>query len=430
MMSRQVPYLNHPGTTNVKPLHIKPIFTRLSGYNLLVFLFLSFILTLLTQACSAPKRLEAVPSELQDQANIIGMPDVRYWSGDSEEFLRDGIESFRREQAFLVKSGHKGPLPVAEFLAISGGGDNGAFGAGLLVGWTAAGNRPEFKAVTGISTGALIAPFAFLGPAYDQQLKEVYTNVSSKDILKKRNILSAVFKDAMADNTPLFDTMKKYINQEMLKAIAVEYEKGRMLLIGTTDLDARRGVIWNMGKIAASGHPDALELFQRILLASSAIPGVFPPTLIEVEVGGKTYQEMHVDGGAIAQVFVYPSSLEMKKLSLARGVSRERRLYVIRNARLDPDWAQVERRTMSIAGRAITSLIQTQGIGDLYQIYLVTQRDGVDFNLAFIPESFNVPHKEDFSPEYMRPLFELGYELAVNGYPWAKVPPGYAETKE
>jgi hypothetical protein len=136
---------------------------------------------------------------------------------------------------------------------------------------------------------------------------------------------------------------------------------------------------------------------------------------------------MHVDGGAIAQVFVYPSSLEMKKLSLARGVSRERRLYVIRNARLDPDWADVERRTMSIAGRAITSLIQTQGIGDLYQIYLVTQRDGVDFNLAYIPASFNVPHKEDFSPEYMRPLFELGYKLAINGYPWAKVPPGYAE---
>jgi predicted acylesterase/phospholipase RssA len=403
---------------------------KLSPNNLLSFSFLFLIIILLGQGCSAPKRLAAVPSELQDKANIQGMPDVRYWSGDSDEFLHDGIESFRREQAFLAKSGHKGPLPVAEFLAISGGGDNGAFGAGLLVGWTKAGNRPEFKAVTGISTGALIAPFAFLGPTYDQQLKEVYTNISPKDILKKRNVISAIFKDAMADNTPLFDTMKKYINEEMLKAIAAEYEKGRMLLIGTTDLDARRGVIWNMGKIAASGHPNALELFQRILLASSAIPGVFPPTLIDVEAGGKTYQEMHVDGGAIAQVFVYPSSLELRKLSLAKGISRERRLYVIRNARLDPDWAQVERRTMSIAGRAITSLIQTQGIGDLYQIYLVTQRDGVDFNLAYIPASFNVPHKEDFDPAYMRPLFELGYKLAVNGYPWAKTPPGYAETEK
>lgn len=374
-------------------------------------------------------RREAVPLALEEKANIQGMPNVRYWADEvSDRFIRDAFESLHREQAFLARSGHKGPLPVAEFLAISGGGDNGAFGAGLLVGWTAAGNRPQFKAVTGISTGALIAPFAFLGPAYDQQLKEVYTNISSKDILKKRNLLSAIFKDAMADNTPLFDLMKKYINQELLAAIAAEHEKGRILLVGTTDLDARCGVIWNMGKIAASGHPKALELFQRILLASSAIPGVFPPTLMDVEVSGKPYQEMHVDGGATAQVFLYPPSLEVKKLSLEEKISRERRLYIIRNARLDPDWAQVERRTMSIAGRAITSLIQTQGIGDLYQIYLVAQRDGIDYNLAFIPKSFNAPHKEDFDTEYMRQLFDLGYKLAVEGYPWAKVPPGYPET--
>lgn len=411
--------------------YTKPIFVKFVGANLSCSLFLFLFIASLMLSCSAPVRRAAVPLELQDQANVQGMPDVRYWVGDDPaDFVRDGIESVHREQAFLAKSGHKGPLPVAEFLAISGGGDNGAFGAGLLVGWTAAGNRPQFKGVTGISTGALIAPFAFLGPAYDQQLKEVYTNISSKDILKKRNVLSAIFKDAMADNTPLFDFMKKYINQEMLAAIAAEHEKGRLLLVGTTDLDARRGVIWNMGKIAASGHPDALELFQRILLASSAIPGVFPPTLIDVEAGGKQYQEMHVDGGAIAQVFLYPPSLEVKKVSLEEKVSRERRLYIIRNARLDPDWAQVERRTMSIAGRAITSLIQTQGIGDLYRIYLTSKRDGIDFNLAFIPKTFNAPHKEDFDREYMGKLFDFGYELAAKGYPWAKFPPGYAETYE
>lgn len=264
--------------------HVRLIFNRLIKPNLSSLLFLFIIFTLIMQGCSAPMRRDAVPLELQDMANVPGMPAVRYWAdGDPADIMRDGIEAFRREQAFLAKSGHKGPPPVAEFLAISGGGDNGAFGAGLLVGWTEAGNRPRFKVVTGISTGALIAPFAFLGPAYDQELKEVYTNISSKDILKKRNLLSAILKDAMADNSPLFDLMKKYINQEMLDAIAAEHEKGRVLLIGTTDLDARRGVIWNIGKIAASGHPNALELIQRILLASSAIPGVFPPTLIDVE---------------------------------------------------------------------------------------------------------------------------------------------------
>jgi hypothetical protein len=404
---------------------------KLFKYNLTTIPALLLIIILLGQGCAAPKRLEAVPSNLQYKAIIPGMPDVRYWAGaDPSDFLRDGLEALQREQAFLAKSGHKGPLPVAEFLAISGGGDDGAFGAGLLVGWTAAGNRPQFKAVTGISTGALIAPFAFLGPAYDSQLKEVYTNVSPKDILRRRSIFSAIFKDSMADNTPLFNLMKKYINQEMLAAIAAEYEKGRLLLIATTDLDAERAVIWNMGKIAASGDPNALELFQRILLASAAIPGVFPPTLIDVEAEGKSYQEMHVDGGAMSQVFIYPRSFRLKESARAKGASRERRLYIIRNARLDPDWAQTKRRTMSIAGRAISSLIQTQGIGDLYIIYLMSQRDSVDYNLAYIPESFKAVHKEDFDTEYMRQLFELGYELGVNGYPWAKYPPGYVETEK
>ena len=406
---------------------------KLSIYNLFSFSFLFLTIVLLGQGCSAPKRLEAVPPELRNKANIPGMPDVRYWVGDDPSpFFHDGVEAFYREQAFLAKSGHKGPLPVAEYLAISGGGDDGAFGAGLLVGWTAAGNRPEFKAVTGISTGALIAPFAFLGPAYDEQLKEVYTDVSPKDILKRRSIISAIFRDSMADNAPLFQLMKKYINQDMLAAIAAEHEKGRLLLIATTDLDARRAVIWNMGKIAASGHPNALELFQRILLASAAIPGVFPPTLMDVEANGKSFQEMHVDGGAMAQVFLYPPSLglKMRALGKAKGVSRERRLYMIRNARLDPDWAQVERRTMSIAGRAISSLIQTQGIGDLYIIYLTAERDGIDYNLAYIPESFKAFHKEDFDTEYMRQLFDVGYKLAVNGYPWVKTPPGFVETEK
>lgn len=390
-------------------------------------LFFVMVIILFAAGCSSPKRMPAVPYEIQNDAKIPGMPDVRYWYGDSEEFVRDGLQSFQIEMEYLARQGHKGKLPPAEFLAISGGGDNGAFGAGLLVGWTKAGTRPDFKAVTGISTGALIAPFAFLGPAYDDQLREVYTNVSPENVLKKRNILSAVFKDALADNTPLYEFMKGYVNEQMLKDIAAEHEKGRMLLIGTTDLDARRGVIWNMGKIAASGHPGALELFRKILLASSAIPGVFPPTMIEVEANGKRYQEMHVDGGAVAQVFIYPSSLKLKELSKEKHVKRDRGLYVIRNSRLDPEWANVERKTMDIAGRAITSLIQTQGIGDLYQIYAVAKRDEVDFNLAYIPETFNVPHTEDFSPDYMRPLFELGYESGVNGYDWKKYPPGYEE---
>jgi predicted acylesterase/phospholipase RssA len=229
----------------------------------------------------------------------------------------------------------------------------------------------------------------------------------------------------MADNSPLQKTVARLVDQSMLNAIAAEYAKGRLLMIGTTNLDARRPVIWNIGQLAASGNLKALELFRSILVASAAIPGAFPPTMIEVEAGGKTYDEMHVDGGATSQVFVYPPSLNIAEISRVNKIVRDRRLYVIRNARIDPDWAEVDRKTLGITGRAISSLIQTQGVGDLYRIYLGAQRDHIDFNLAYIPSSFDVPLREPFDTHYMNELFKLGYELAAKGYPWSKVPPGY-----
>ena len=386
---------------------------------------------LLFQGCATPPRQPAVPEKLQNQAQIPGLENIRYRIGNPDDLAamaREGMESVQREQAFLAASGHQGPLPPAVFLAISGGGDNGAFGAGLLNGWTTAGTRPTFKLVTGVSTGALTAPFAFAGPAYDATLKEVYTTISAKDIAEPRSLLSALTGDAMADNAPLSKLIAKYVDQALLDTIAAEYAKGRLLLVGTTDLDARRGIIWNLTKIAASRDPKALELFRTLLVTSAAIPGAFPPSMIDVELNGQPYQEMHVDGGASAQVFVYPPSLDIKAMERKTGNQRERRVYVIRNSRLDPDWAQVERSTMTIAGRAISSLIHTQGIGDLYRIYLTTQRDGVDFNLAYIPASFNAPHKEEFDTEFMRQLYAVGYDMAAKGYPWQKTPPGFAAT--
>lgn len=380
---------------------------------------------LLLQACSLPERLHAVPTDNEAAAEIAGMPGVRYWQKSDLERLTEGaIKAYEAEVEAWTAAGKTGPLPPANYLAISGGGENGAYGAGLLVGWTEAGTRPEFKLVTGVSTGALTAPFAFLGPAYDQQLKEVYTTISAKDVLEERGLLAAVFNDAMADNAPLQLLVAKYVTEDMLKAIAVEHEKGRILLIGTTNLDARRGVIWDIGKIAEYGGPGALELVRKLLIASAAIPGAFPPMMIDVEVNGTKYQEMHVDGGASAQVFVYPPQLRLAELSAQSGIKRERNMYIIRNARLDPDWADTERQTLTIAGRAVASLIQTQGTGDLYRIYAIAQRDGVDFNLAYIPATFDVPLPEPFDRHYMEELFKLGYEQGRAGYQWQKEPPG------
>ncbi len=381
---------------------------------------------LLAQGCSGPMRKDAVPPTETTKAVIPGLPDVRYRYGiDIEAMRREALDSFHRELAYRAAHGERGKLPPAAFLAVSGGGDNGAFGAGLLNGWTASGQRPEFKLVTGVSTGALIAPFAFLGPAYDESLKRFYTTLGPHDIAKPRSVFAALTSDAMADNSPLWGRVGQEVNQAMLDAIAKEYEKGRLLLIATVDLDARQAVLWNMTKIAASRDPGALHLFRSLMIASASIPGAFPPVMIDVTVNGRPHQEMHVDGGTMSQVFVYPPALRLKTMSQREGVQRERRAYIIRNARLDPEWANVERRTMSIAGRAIASLIHTQGIGDLYRIYLTTQTDGVDFNLAYIPASFDHPHREEFDTEYMRALFQTGYALAAKGYPWEKTPPGF-----
>jgi predicted acylesterase/phospholipase RssA len=363
-------------------------------------------------------RRSAVPSELQTLAVVPGFPNyIRYFPTDAThvaEFEQDYLASIERETLYLRSHGEKNEtLPTAAFVAISGGGDNGAFGAGLLNGWSATGDRPTFKLVTGVSTGALIAPFAFLGPAYDVTLRSIYTGISFRDIALKRSPLWVLYGDAMSDNAPLRKLVEKHVTRKVLDAIADERDKGRVLLVATTNLDARRPVIWNITEIAAARSAHALELVRKILIASSAIPGTFPPVMIDVLAGGKAYQEMHVDGATAAQVFIYPTATQLHQIA-----PRRRKLYIIRNARLDPEWAQVERRTLPIAFRAITCLVQFQGIGDLYIIYTISQRDRLEYNLAFIPPTFDYPHTQFFDTKYMKELFAVGERMAGKGTDW------------
>jgi predicted acylesterase/phospholipase RssA len=386
---------------------------------------------LIAASCSSPRRSPAVPTELADRATVFNNPALRTWDDALNPAFSEELVRVTNVEIDALRHAEPGkPLPPAYFLAISGGGAEGAYGAGILCGWTATGTRPEFKVVTGISTGALTAPFAFLGPAYDERLRTVYTSVTTEEIARKRGILAAIYNDAMMDTVPLRRLMARTVDEQMMKDIAAEYAEGRLLLVATTNLDANRGVIWNIGAIAASGDPGSLDLIHNILIASAAIPAAFPPVMFDVEVNGKAYQEMHVDGGAKAQVFLYPPTLHLNDSALAVGIRRDRVAYVIRNARLDPKWADVHRKTLSIAGRAIDSLIQTQGVGDLYRIYMVAKRDDVDFNLGFIPATFNEKAEESFDPVYMTKLFGVGYAEATRpgGYPWHKSPPGFDES--
>jgi hypothetical protein len=383
------------------------------------------LLTLLA-ACGGGAVRNAVPDALLNQATAIGMTDVRFW-GDAtpphiDAIVREKFAQMRQARPYLFKSGKR---PNVSFLTVSGGGSDGAFGAGLLVGWSAAGTRPDFEVVTGISTGALTAPFAFLGEKYDPALKEIYTQYDTHDLLRKQVVKGLVGGTSLASNKPLAALIAKYVDTSFLAEVAAAHNTGRRLLIGTTNLDAQRPVIWDMGRIAASGIPEALQLFRNVLLASAAIPGVFPPVLINVQAEGRTYDEMHVDGGTTQQVFLLPNTLMVAKLpkQKVRFVPK-RTVYIIRNGRIGPEHKVVKAGTLSIAERSVSTLIKYQGIGDLYRMHEFTLKNHIGYRLAYIPADFSDTSKEAFDKVYMTKLFNLGYQLAKRGYRWQKKPPG------
>ncbi len=372
-------------------------------------------------ACAEP-RLPGPPEAEVEGIAVLGIPNARFWSDrDPEKVVQEAALANARADA--IDPGSRSS-PIA-FLALSGGGEHGAFGAGLLCGWTETGQRPNFRLVTGVSTGALIAPFAFLGPAYDDDLRALYTGISPGDIYRSRTIMAAVLSDALSDSAPLSALISRVINQPMVAEIGREYRKGRMLFVGTTNLDLQRPVLWNIGAIAASGKPGSMELIHKILLASAAVPGLFPPVLINVEINGRTYQEMHVDGGTVEQMFLYPANLRLAQEAERLHIQRDRTAYVIRDARLDAEPEDTSREFRTIAERAIQTMIRSSGINDTFRIYATTLRDGVAFRLAFIGSDFpRTPH-EEFSRAYMNALFDYAYQKARNGYPWATVPPGF-----
>src|SRR3954466_2755575 len=401
--------------------------TTLPSRRSLLKLTISGALTAGLPACALPTRLAAVPRGRTRAATVLGLPNERFFpleAAGQAGLQREFVAAVQRQ---LVSRGLPPDVPSLELdlLGISGGGENGAFGAGLLNGWTERGGRPTFFLVTGISTGALSAPFAFLGSAWDAKLKSVFTEITLADVLVQRGYTAAIWDDAMADNSPLFRTISRYLDEAMLAEIAHAYDSGRLLLVGTSNLDAQMPVIWNIGAIAQSGHPKALETIRRILLASSAIPGAFAPVLFDATLDGQPYQELHVDGGAFAQVFLSPASVSrFRQERIARRVPvAPIRAWVIRNSRLDPEWASVDRRTLGIVGRAITSMITASGINDVLRIYAATQRDGVDYNLAYIGRDFTVEYDKPFEQSYMRPLFDYGRQRALRGDAWMKRPP-------
>ena len=355
---------------------------------------------------------------------------IRFLPMENRTAIGDSIEhAFIEETPENYEIGPNGER-IYNYLAVSGGGSDGAFGAGLLNGWSETGTRPRFKVVTGVSTGALIAPFAFLGPEYDDELKESYTKVDTSQIFIIRGILSMLWSESVTTTEPLKNLIGKFVDEALLDKVAEEHKKGRRLYVASTNLDAEQPVIWDMGAIADSNKPDRLELFRSILLASASIPSIFPPVLFDVTKDGAKHQELHVDGGVFFQSFFIGAATDLPSVIAAAHPDFtgkvEQNLYIIRNGWVTPAFQQVERNLPSIAGRAILSMFKVSGINDLWRRYIAARDDQVAYRYIAIPGDYVPKTAEQFNEAEMNREFAFGQQMALDGIPWMTSPPGYA----
>ena len=399
------------------PFHVAPgtVLTRA------VFLYVALFLA----GCGALPR-NAVPTALMNEAVIPGMPDVRAAAGKpSAAIASDLTRSFSQESPADFPLGPDGVVRYPH-LALSGGGANGAFGAGFLNGWTKTGQRPAFKIVTGVSTGALIAPFAFLGPAYDDALRQFFTTTASRNIFRLLSVVPQLLGgESFAETGPLRALIAQHVDARFLSEIAQVHASGRRLYLGTADLDSQRFMVWNMGLIAASDRPEAVDLFRAVMLASASIPIAFPPVFFEVEAGGQRYDEMHVDGGVGANVFYSAGtfSFSAARAGVDRGSGQEE-IFIIHNGQLVATPRATSRSLRSIGLRSFESAGKSAFIGDLFRIYAVAMREQASFRWTTIPDGFELSGDEVFDPVRMTELYDLGHRIAVTGASWKSEPPG------
>ena len=380
---------------------------------------------LLSTGCFCTARhMIAPPSPVKAGFNPVDIVDAPA-EADAHQLLDASklyqvAERIRQEQRPAVACAKR------SVLVLSGGGAYGAYSAGVLVGWTQTGQRPQFDVVTGISTGALIAPLAFLGPQYDSQLQTMYTTMREQDLFRIRKSVRTLFAESLADNSPLVRKLEETVTPDLLRAIAAEHLKGRRLYVGTTELDGRRQVVWDLGAIAAHGTEADLELFRSVVLASAAIPGFFPPVRIPVEIGGKVYEERHVDGGVSAALFFRPPSVPPEKRNdPAANSLYDTDLYILVAGKLYADPEVVKPRALWIAGTSVSALLYAQTRGDLMRLYTACVLTGMNYRMTSIP--MDVPltsASTDFDPVEMSKLFQEGIRQVTSTTPWRLSPPG------
>ncbi|MHC4053156.1 patatin-like phospholipase family protein [Bradyrhizobium sp. 25ACV] len=376
---------------------------RQTGGRLAGFLLLACSLVL--GACTSLPRTPYTAAEAST-SRVLEIDGLRRYADEPITKF-----SFEKDTSTATKS----------YLALSGGGADGAYGVGVLNGWTAARTRPTFSVVSGVSTGGLIAPFAFLGSQYDDTLKEVYTSGIAETLLNDPSIMRVLFGSGLFGNTRLRELVARYVGPEIMAQVARENAKGRKLLVVTTDLDTQRTAIWDMGKIAAVGTPEALKLFRDVMAASASIPLVFPPIMIDAEGQGRKFQEMHVDGGVTAPVLTLPEALLFQGNRLPGNAKMD--IYILVNKKIERNFELVSNGTIDVASRSLSAITQSQTRSIIFSTYDFAKRNRLGFHLSYIAREYPAPPSEGFDTAYMRALYQYGYDKAAAGRAWSSTVP-------
>lgn len=383
--------------------------------NRLISSGVTIALSLLVVACSSPHTLDVrvSPSNYKDVeiANSVPTEPLRMWANEAPDFLY---------------SAHNQTTPIKvegeqlNILALSGGGVNGAYGAGVLMGLQEKGELKDYAIITGISAGALIAPFVFIGGDAMPKMKEVMLNINDKSVLGKKNFLNTLFKDAFTDGENLYDFIADAYPEPMIEAMAQQHRNGKRLFIGSTHFDSGELVIWNIGAIANSDLADKSELIYKVLAASASIPGVFPPQFIDVEHDGETLEELHVDGGLAAQVFFNPSNFNYQQISEALGLEKAPQLDVIRNGALKAPYRPLKDKGLDLVSKSVSSLTLAQTRGDLYRMKYISEINDIEMQFTYIDQDFGYAKvtKDMFDQHYLLTIYEYGFKKATQGQLW------------
>ncbi|OCH37629.1 patatin-like phospholipase family protein [Vibrio cyclitrophicus] len=384
--------------------------------NRLISSGLTVALSFLVVACSSPHTLDVRVNKdnykdvIVEDASSVEEP-LRIWASEAPDFLYSADD----QTTPITVSGDQ-----LNILALSGGGANGAFGAGILIGLEESGQLKDYSIVTGISAGALMAPFVFIGGNAFSKMKEVMLNINDKSVLGKKNFLNTVFKDAFTDGEHLYQFIAEAFPEPMIEQIATQHRSGKRLFIGTTHFDSGELVIWNVGAIANSEMPNKSELIYKVLAASASIPGVFPPQFINVEHEGVIFEELHVDGGLATQVFFNPSNFDYQQISDSLGLETSPQLDIIRNGSLKAPYHSLRDKGLDLVAKSVSSLTLAQTRGDLYRMKYICEINNIDMQFTYMEQDFSYAKrtKDMFDEHYLLTIYKYGYHKATRGKPW------------